>query len=62
MLKEGDTIKGQFWNEPVYGKKENFLYIIDQALYETLPNESKEKKLLYRFLSGRNKLIDEIKY
>ena len=32
-----------------------------QAISETLPNESKEKKLLDGFLSGKEKLKDEVK-
>jgi putative DNA methylase len=43
-----------------YGKKESF-YKVAQAISETLPNESKEKKLLQGFLSGKDRIIDEIK-
>jgi len=42
------------------GRKESF-YRVAQAISETLPNGSKEKKLLDGFLSGRDKLIDEIR-
>ena len=43
-----------------YGKKESF-YKVAQAISETLPNESNEKKLLDGFLSGKDKIIKEIK-
>ena len=46
--------------ETGYGTKEAF-YRVAQAISETLSNESKEKKLLDGFLSGREKLKDEIK-
>jgi hypothetical protein len=46
--------------ETGYGTKESF-YKVAQAISETLPNESKEKKLLDGFLSGKEKLKDEIK-
>ena len=46
--------------EAGYGTKESF-YRVAQAISETLSNESKEKKLLDGFLSGREKLKDEIK-
>ena len=46
--------------ETGYGKKESF-YRVAQAISETLPNESKEKKLLDGFLSGKEKLINEVK-
>jgi hypothetical protein len=36
-------------------------YKVAQAISETLPNESKEKKLLDGFLSGKDKLMSEIK-
>ena len=39
-----------------YGQKETF-YRVAQAISETLPVDSKEKKLLDGFLSGRDKLI-----
>lgn len=42
-----------------YGKSEAF-YRVAQAISETLPNESKEKKLLDGFLAGRERLKDEI--
>ena len=46
--------------ETGYGRKEAF-YRVAQAISETLPNDSKEKKLLDGFLSGRDKLVEEIK-
>jgi len=46
--------------ETGYGEKESF-YRVAQAISETLPIESREKKLLDGFLSGKNKLMDEIK-
>lgn len=46
--------------ETGYGTKEAF-YKVAQAISETLPNESKEKKLLDGFLSGKENLKDEIK-
>jgi adenine-specific DNA methylase len=46
--------------EAGYGKKESF-YRVAQAISETLPIESKEKKLLDGFLSGKDKIKDEIK-
>ncbi|MBC7122503.1 MAG: DUF1156 domain-containing protein [Pseudothermotoga sp.] len=46
--------------ETGYGMKETF-YRVAQAISETLPNESKEKKLLDGFLSGKDRLKEEIK-
>ena len=46
--------------ESGYGNKESF-YRVAQAISETLPNDSKEKKLLDGFLSGKDKLKDELK-
>jgi len=43
-----------------YGKDES-LFRVAQAISETLPNESKEKKLLDGFLVGRERLRDEIR-
>jgi len=43
-----------------FGYKDSF-YRIAQAISETLPNESKEKRLLDGFLSGREKIISEMK-
>ena len=43
-----------------YGTKETF-YRLAQAISETLPNESKEKKLLDGFLSDRGRIVDEIR-
>jgi len=45
--------------ETGYGSKESF-YKFAQAISETLPNESKEKKLLDGFLSGKERLKDDI--
>lgn len=45
--------------ESGYGKSEAF-YRVAQAISETLPNESKEKKLLDGFLAGKERLRDEI--
>ncbi len=47
--------------ETGYGVKETF-YRVAQAISETLPLESTEKKLLDGFLSSKDKLISEIKY
>ena len=47
-------------SETGYGRKEAF-YRVAQAISETLPNDSKEKKLLDGFLSGKEKLVEEIK-
>jgi len=46
--------------ETGYGKKEAF-YRVAQAISETLPMESKEKKLLDGFLSGREKIKEEVR-
>jgi len=43
-----------------FGNKDAF-YRVAQAISETLPNDSKEKKLLDGFLSGKEKLLREIK-
>ena len=43
-----------------YGKSEAF-YRVAQAISETLPNESKEKKLLDGFLAGRERLREEVR-
>jgi adenine-specific DNA methylase len=43
-----------------YGKSDAF-YRVAQTISETLPNESKEKKLLDGFLSGKMRLQEEIK-
>lgn len=45
--------------EKGFGSKEAF-YKVAQAISETLPIESKEKKLLDGFLSGREKLLSEL--
>ena len=46
--------------ESGFGRSEAF-YRVAQAISETLPNESKEKKLLDGFLAGRERLRDEMK-
>ncbi|HLA29255.1 MAG TPA: hypothetical protein VJZ49_15320, partial [Syntrophales bacterium] len=46
--------------ESGFGKSEAF-YRVAQAISETLPNESKEKKLLDGFLAGRERLREEMK-
>jgi adenine-specific DNA methylase len=46
--------------ESGFGNKDAF-YRVAQAISETLPSESKEKKLLDGFLSGKEKIITEIK-
>ena len=46
--------------ETGYGENDAF-YRVAQAISETLPNDSKEKKLLDGFLSGKDRLISEIK-
>jgi hypothetical protein len=43
-----------------HGKNDAF-YRVAQTISETLPNESKEKKLLDGFLSGKMRLQEEIK-
>lgn len=43
-----------------YGVKEEF-YKISQAISESLPIESKEKRLIEGFLSGKEKLKDELR-
>ena len=42
-----------------FGRSEAF-YRVAQAISETLPNESKEKKLLDGFLAGRERLQEEV--
>ena len=46
-------------SETGYGKSEAF-YRVAQAVSETLPNESSEKKLLEGFLTGRVRIVEEI--
>jgi len=46
--------------ESGYGKSEAF-YRVGQAISETLPNESKEKKLLDGFLAGRDRVSEEVR-
>ena len=43
-----------------YGQSEAF-YRVAQAISETLPIESKEKKLLDGFLSGKERVKEEMK-
>ncbi len=43
-----------------WGNKDAF-YRVAQAISETLPNESREKKLLDGFLSGKEKILSEMK-
>ncbi len=45
--------------EKGHGKSEAF-YRVAQAISETLPNESKEKKLLDGFLAGRERVQEEV--
>jgi putative DNA methylase len=52
MLK---TLKNSRW-----GDKDAF-YRVAQAISETLPDESREKKYLQGFLTGKDQLISEIK-
>lgn len=46
--------------ESNYGTSEAF-YRVGQAISESLPNDSKEKKLLEGFLTGKEKIIDEVR-
>ena len=46
--------------ETGWGNKDAF-YRVVQAISETLPLESKEKKLLDGFLAGKERLISEVK-
>ena len=46
--------------ETGYGKSEAF-YRVAQAISESLPMESKEKKLLDGFLAGRERMTEEVK-
>jgi len=43
-----------------YGQKDSF-YRVAQAIAETLPDDSKEKKLLHDFLSGKSRLTRELR-
>lgn len=47
-------------NDSGYGKSDIF-YRVAQAISETLPNETKEKKLLDGFLAGRERVKEEVK-
>ncbi len=46
--------------ETEWGNKDAF-YRVAQAISETLPLDSKKKKLLDGFLSGKERLINEVK-
>ncbi|MHA1859486.1 MAG: DUF1156 domain-containing protein, partial [Candidatus Asgardarchaeia archaeon] len=46
--------------ETGYGRRESF-YRVAQAISSALPIESRERKLLDGFLSGRNKLLTKLK-
>jgi hypothetical protein len=61
LWKEGkrDEMK-EVLAETGWGTKDAF-YRVAQAISETLPLESKEKKLLDGFLSGKERLINEVK-
>jgi adenine-specific DNA methylase len=61
LWKEGrkDDMK-KVLSDSGFGNKDAF-YRVAQAISETLPNDSKEKKLLDGFLSGKEKLLSEIK-
>ena len=61
LWKDGQRAKIiQVLSETGFGLNEAF-YRVAQAIAETLPNESKEKKLLEGFLSGKEKIKEEIK-
>jgi len=61
LWKDGKRAKIiQVLSETGFGLNEAF-YRVAQAIAETLPNESKEKKLLEGFLSGKEKIKEEIK-
>jgi len=61
LWKDGKRDKiSQVLTETGFGQNEAF-YRVAQAIAETLPNESKEKKLLEGFLSGKEKIKEEIK-
>jgi hypothetical protein len=49
----------QALTESGHGRSEAF-YRVAQAISETLPNESKEKKLLDGFLAGRDRVQQEV--
>ncbi|WP_180764098.1 hypothetical protein [Hydrogenobacter hydrogenophilus] len=61
LWKEGkkDEMK-RVLKETGFGLKESF-YRVAQAISETLPNDSKEKKLLDGFLIGKEKLKDDMR-
>jgi putative DNA methylase len=46
--------------ESGFGKSDVF-YRVAQAISETLPNESKEKKLLDGFLAGRQRIVENVR-
>ena len=61
LWKEGkrDEMK-EVLAETGWGNKDAF-YRVAQAISPTLPMESKERKLLDGFLSGKERLINEVK-
>ena len=61
LWKEGKREEmGEVLAETGWGNKDAF-YRVAQAISETLPLENKEKKLLDGFLSGKEKIINELK-
>jgi len=61
LWKDGKRDKiSQVLSETGFGQNEVF-YRVAQAIAETLPNESKERKLLEGFLSGKEKIKEAIK-
>ena len=61
LWKEGKRVEmKEVLAETGWGNKDAF-YRVAQAISETLPLESKEKKLLDGFLSGKERLITEVK-
>ena len=56
--KRDDMVK--LLNKSGYGKGEAF-YRVAQAISESLPVESKEKKLLDGFLAGKERLREEVR-
>jgi len=60
LWKDGKRDKiSQVLSETGFGQNEAF-YRVAQAIAETLPNESKEKKLLEGFLSGKEKIKEAV--
>lgn len=61
LWKEGKRAEmNEVLAETGWGNKDAF-FRVAQAISETLPLESKEKKLLDGFLSGKERLINEVK-